>query len=117
MKPEPTGVQRQRALKSPLPWLLLVFLLLGLAAADATRPAEAQVTARLYLRAVDFYQQEIHPISSRFIRCRFYPTCSHYSVEAVQRFGIAKGLRLTFTRLARCNRSVRPGTSDPVPGS
>jgi putative membrane protein insertion efficiency factor len=88
-----------------------------LAALDATRAPQKQVTARLYLGAVRFYQNEIHPFTSHFIRCRYQPTCSHYSVEAVQRFGIARGLWLTAKRVASCNKSVPMGTYDPVPAS
>jgi putative membrane protein insertion efficiency factor len=94
---------------------MLVALLFALMAADAMRAPERQLTARIYLRAVGVYQRDIHPVTSRWIRCRYSPTCSHYSVEAVQRFGIYKGIGLTIKRLASCNGSVPSGTYDPVP--
>ena len=103
-------------MKQPLPWLCVFALLLAAACLDATRAPERQLTARLYLGAVRVYQQDIHPVTSRYIHCRYSPTCSHYSMQAVQRFGIAKGLRLTIKRLASCNRSVPQGTYNPVPG-
>ena len=102
-------------MKRPGPWLCVVALLLSLAALDACRVPEKQVTARIYLAAMGFYQRDVHPLTSRFIRCRYNPTCSHYSVEAVERFGIARGLWLTVKRLASCNRSVPMGTYDPLP--
>jgi putative membrane protein insertion efficiency factor len=82
---------------------------------NATRAPQKQVTARVYLSAVRVYQNHIHPVTMHFIRCRYSPTCSHYSVEAVKRFGIYKGLGLTVKRLLSCNGSVPMGTYDPVP--
>jgi uncharacterized protein len=46
--------------------------------------------------------------------CRFTPSCSQYAVEAFQRHGFFRGLRLALARLARCH-PWSPGGSDPVP--
>jgi putative membrane protein insertion efficiency factor len=46
--------------------------------------------------------------------CRFYPTCSAYSQEAIERYGVARGLRLTVHRLSRCHPWCKGGY-DPVP--
>lgn len=46
--------------------------------------------------------------------CRFYPTCSHYAEEALQRHGALRGGWLTFTRVCRCG-PWHPGGCDPVP--
>jgi len=46
--------------------------------------------------------------------CRFYPSCSHYGYEAVQKHGAVKGSWLTLKRLARC-QPFHPGGYDPVP--
>jgi putative membrane protein insertion efficiency factor len=110
-------VQRLDVLKKPGLWLGVVVLLLALAAVDACRAPQKQVTARMYLAAVGVYQRDVHPLTSRFIRCRYSPTCSHYSVEAVERFGIARGLWLSLKRVASCNKSVPMGTYDPLPAS
>jgi putative membrane protein insertion efficiency factor len=48
-------------------------------------------------------------------RCRYTPTCSAYGLEAVQRYGTRRGLRLTADRLRRCRPGVAFGTLDPVP--
>lgn len=46
--------------------------------------------------------------------CRFYPSCSHYAIEALQRHGAAKGLWLALRRVLRCH-PWNPGGHDPVP--
>jgi hypothetical protein len=48
-------------------------------------------------------------------RCRYTPSCSAYGLEAVQRYGTRRGLRLTAGRLRRCRPGVAYGTADPVP--
>jgi putative membrane protein insertion efficiency factor len=83
--------------------------------ADSFRPPSRQVSVRLFTAAVAGYHHYLHPITGRWIHCRFEPTCSRYSVEAVQKYGIAKGLALSFRRIRSCRRSVPMGTRDPVP--
>ncbi|HBK52633.1 MAG TPA: membrane protein insertion efficiency factor YidD [Syntrophomonas wolfei] len=46
--------------------------------------------------------------------CRFYPSCSNYSIQALKKYGIVKGGWLTVKRLARCH-PYNPGGYDPVP--
>jgi putative membrane protein insertion efficiency factor len=46
--------------------------------------------------------------------CRFYPTCSHYGFEAIQKHGALRGSSLAVSRVLRCN-PFNPGGYDPVP--
>jgi uncharacterized protein len=46
--------------------------------------------------------------------CRFYPTCSHYSYQAIYKHGAVKGTLLSAWRILRCN-PFNPGGIDPVP--
>jgi len=46
--------------------------------------------------------------------CRFFPSCSAYAEEAIERRGVWRGLRLAFRRLLHC-RPGHPGGYDPVP--
>lgn len=50
---------------------------------------------------VRFYQRFVSPALPR--RCKYYPTCSQYSVTAIRRYGILRGLVLSAWRLLRCN--------------
>ena len=101
-------------LKDPRLYLGLIGVMGLLLLGDALRAPERQLSARVYVRAVRWYQGPIRSSTQGFIRCRFQPTCSEYSIEAVQRFGIGAGLHRTASRLFRCRNSVAAGTRDPV---
>jgi putative membrane protein insertion efficiency factor len=47
-------------------------------------------------------------------QCRFYPCCSDYSLQAIERFGVIWGLVYTLKRLLKCH-PLHPGGEDPVP--
>lgn len=49
-------------------------------------------------------------------RCRFYPSCSHYAAEALERHGAWRGCGLAVARVLRCH-PWHPGGYDPVPDS
>jgi uncharacterized protein len=67
---------------------------------------------KAFLAIIRFYQIVISPLKPP--TCRFYPTCSHYGLEAIQRFGALKGGWLTIKRIAKCH-PFHPGGLDPVP--
>ena len=65
------------------------------------------------LAAIRFYSRAISPALPP--RCRFYPTCSAYAAEAIERHGAARGAWLALRRLLKC-APWHPGGVDPVPG-
>jgi len=67
---------------------------------------------RPLLALIAAYQRWISPSMPR--RCRYEPTCSAYTAEAVQRFGALRGAILGAWRLLRCN-PFSHGGFDPVP--
>jgi uncharacterized protein len=67
---------------------------------------------KVFISIIRFYQVAISPIKPP--SCRFYPTCSHYGLEAVQRFGALKGGWLTLKRILKCH-PFHPGGVDLVP--
>ena len=65
------------------------------------------------LRAlVRLYRLAVSPMLAP--ACRFYPSCSEYAEEALQRHGALRGSWLTAARVCRCG-PWHPGGSDPVP--
>ncbi|MFT9846601.1 membrane protein insertion efficiency factor YidD [Aneurinibacillus sp. REN35] len=66
----------------------------------------------ILLGIIRLYQRLISPLLPP--SCRFYPSCSHYGAEAIQRFGAIKGGWLTIKRLAKCH-PFHPGGVDLVP--
>jgi len=64
------------------------------------------------LLALRAYRYALRPLLGS--NCRFYPSCSDYSREAIERHGAAKGSWLAARRMARCH-PYHPGGYDPVP--
>lgn len=93
-----------------------LFLLPGLFALTTPRSAPRTRTtgpARVGVLAIRGYQRWLSPHLGT--RCRQLPTCSNYGLEAVRRYGLTEGSRLTAARIRRCNPSTPRGTADPVP--
>lgn len=68
--------------------------------------------SRILLAVLRFYRTTISPV--RPPTCRYQPSCSAYAVEAIERFGAARGSWLALRRLLRCH-PFHAGGHDPVP--
>jgi uncharacterized protein len=66
----------------------------------------------LLIAIIKFYKTFISPVLGD--NCRFYPSCSTYSMEAFELHGVLKGLYLTARRLLKCH-PFHEGGIDPVP--
>jgi hypothetical protein len=69
------------------------------------------VLRRVVVAPIRAYQLLLSPVVGQ--RCKYYPSCSEYAAQAVQRYGILRGLVLAGWRLLRCNPWSRGGF-DPV---
>lgn len=69
-------------------------------------------TRKALMGAVRFYQQAISPYLPP--SCRYIPTCSTYAIQAIEKYGAAKGSYLAAKRILRCN-PFHKGGYDPVP--
>ncbi|MFJ7936341.1 membrane protein insertion efficiency factor YidD [Sporosarcina sp. NPDC096371] len=61
---------------------------------------------------IKLYQKAISPLMPP--TCRFYPTCSHYGLEAIEKHGAVKGSWLAARRISKCH-PFHEGGFDPVP--
>ena len=68
---------------------------------------------KLLLWLIRLYRNKISPGLPP--RCRFTPTCSAYAMEAIEKYGAAKGGYLALRRLLRCNPFYKGDYFDPVP--
>ncbi|TLY29275.1 MAG: membrane protein insertion efficiency factor YidD [Nitrospirae bacterium] len=66
---------------------------------------------QLCLSLIRLYQRWVSPLLAP--ACRFEPTCSHYAYEAIQRYGVLRGLGWASRRLLKCH-PFHPGGFDPV---
>ena len=69
------------------------------------------ISRKILVTLIKFYQKAISPVFPH--TCRFYPTCSNYSIEAIEKYGIFKGGLMSIWRILRCN-PFNPGGYDPV---
>jgi putative membrane protein insertion efficiency factor len=83
------------------------------ASAEKRVMAESSPPVRLALLALRFYKTYLSILFAG--SCRFEPTCSRYAYEAIERFGVARGIWLALKRLLRCQPLSRKFGYDPVP--
>jgi putative membrane protein insertion efficiency factor len=67
---------------------------------------------RVLIGLIKVYQWTLSPFVG--FHCRFSPTCSHYTIEAINKYGVLKGTYLGVKRIARCHPWCAAG-HDPVP--
>ena len=63
------------------------------------------------LKLISFYQSFLSPFLGK--RCRFYPTCSEYAYQAIEKHGLSKGLFMGIFRILRCNPYNKGGVDLP----
>ena len=73
---------------------------------------QTTLAQRIILGIIRFYQRFLSPLLGS--NCRFYPTCSHYTYEAIAKYGVRKGGWMGLRRIGRCH-PWNAGGFDPVP--
>jgi len=68
---------------------------------------------RFFQGIIKVYAYLVSPLFGK--SCRFYPTCSAYAHDALEKHGVLKGLYLTFTRVFSCHPWSKKNYTDPVP--
>ena len=76
------------------------------------------IMTKIILKLIKFYQATLSPdhgpiFFGTSMRCRFYPSCSQYAYEAIERLGVSRGLFKASGRVFRCNPFSNGGI-DPV---
>jgi putative membrane protein insertion efficiency factor len=66
---------------------------------------------KILILLIRLYRYLISPLLP--LSCRFNPTCSEYSIDAINKYGFLKGFYLSFRRILRCH-PFHPGGHDPV---
>ena len=69
---------------------------------------------KFLIKLITIYQNHISKwLTSKNINCKFYPTCSEYTKQAIEKYGAGKGLLLGIWRILRCNPFSKGGY-DPL---
>ena len=80
---------------------------------EAARKKEVARMKRLLLWMIRFYRKYLSGLKG-YSTCKYYPTCSQYGLEAIEKYGALKGGVLAVWRILRCNPFSKGGY-DPVP--
>jgi hypothetical protein len=77
---------------------------------------------KILIKIIKFYRKFLSPLKKFFYKslgfssnagCRFYPTCSQYALESIEKYGAFKGSIMSIKRILRCN-PLNKGGYDPV---
>ena len=69
---------------------------------------------RIFIKIIEFYQKHISLwLQSKNVKCKFYPTCSDYTKQAIEKYGALRGTILGIYRILRCNPFSKGGY-DPL---
>ena len=69
---------------------------------------------KFFIYLIELYQKYISKfLESKNIRCKFYPTCSEYTKQAIEKYGIIRGCMLGIVRILKCNPFSKGGY-DPL---
>ena len=69
---------------------------------------------RFLIKSIEMYQKNISSwLDYKGVKCKYYPTCSEYTKQAIEKYGSLKGIRLGFLRILRCNPFSKGGY-DPL---
>ena len=68
---------------------------------------------KILIGMIKLYRKYLSPLKST--KCPYFPTCSQYGLEAIEKYGALKGGWLAFKRLMRCNPFYKGDYFDPVP--
>ena len=71
-----------------------------------------RLAARALLGALGVYRKVLSPLTP--VRCRFVPSCSLYTADAIREFGALRGVWLGVRRILKCH-PFHPGGFDPIP--
>ena len=69
---------------------------------------------KILIGIINWYQKYISSyLSSKNINCKYYPTCSEYAKQAIEKYGVIKGIFLSIKRILKCNPFSKGGY-DPL---
>ena len=68
---------------------------------------------KIFIGLIKFYRKYLSPLKGH-ATCKYFPTCSRYAIEAIEKYGVLKGGLLAVWRILRCNPFSKGGY-DPVP--
>ena len=69
---------------------------------------------KITINIIKFYKKHISILFEKYgVKCKFYPTCSEYAMEALEKYGFLKGIFLSIKRIFKCNPFSKGGY-DPL---